>query len=197
MLLPATLGIRPPASVDKRHVQEQQCKVTDGYLDNEEETKEAFTADGWFKTGDIGEWAPNGQVRIIDRKKNLVKTSNGEYIALEKLESVYRSDPVVHNICVYADQSKIRPIAVIVPVEATLKKLAAEHGIHKEHLQELKSDKKLISNVLKQLQETGRGGKLKGIEIIDGVVLTEEEWTPQSVSFDGPLRPQQKRKSKN
>jgi long-chain acyl-CoA synthetase len=59
--------------------------VTSGYLDNEEETKAAFTEDGWFKTGDIGEWSPNGQIRIIDRKKNLVKTINGEYIALEKV----------------------------------------------------------------------------------------------------------------
>jgi long-chain acyl-CoA synthetase len=59
--------------------------VTPGYLNLETETKEAFTDDGWFKTGDIGEWAPNGHIRIIDRKKNLVKTLNGEYIALEKV----------------------------------------------------------------------------------------------------------------
>lgn len=45
----------------------------------------AITPDGWFKTGDIGEWAPNGHLKIIDRKKNLVKTLNGEYIALEKV----------------------------------------------------------------------------------------------------------------
>jgi long-chain acyl-CoA synthetase len=59
--------------------------VTGGYLELEEETKEAFTEDGWFKSGDIGEWDPNGQIKIIDRKKNLVKTINGEYIALEKV----------------------------------------------------------------------------------------------------------------
>jgi long-chain acyl-CoA synthetase len=59
--------------------------VTSGYLNLPEENKEAFTDDGWFKTGDIGEWDPNGQIKIIDRKKNLVKTVNGEYIALEKV----------------------------------------------------------------------------------------------------------------
>ena len=59
--------------------------VTDGYLDLEQENKESFTPDGWFKTGDIGEFNSNGHLRIIDRKKNLVKTQSGEYIALEKV----------------------------------------------------------------------------------------------------------------
>ena len=59
--------------------------VTDGYLDLEKETKESYTDDGWFKTGDIGEFDKDGNMRIIDRKKNLVKTLNGEYIALEKV----------------------------------------------------------------------------------------------------------------
>jgi long-chain acyl-CoA synthetase len=59
--------------------------VVDCYFKNEEETKEAFTSDGWFKTGDIGEFDHNGHLKIIDRKKNLVKTQNGEYIALEKV----------------------------------------------------------------------------------------------------------------
>ena len=59
--------------------------VIDQYFENEEETREAITSDGWFKTGDIGEWDQYGHLKIIDRKKNLVKTLNGEYIALEKV----------------------------------------------------------------------------------------------------------------
>ena len=59
--------------------------VFEGYYENEKETQEAITSDGWFKTGDIGEWDQNGHLKIIDRKKNLVKTLNGEYIALEKV----------------------------------------------------------------------------------------------------------------
>jgi long-chain acyl-CoA synthetase len=59
--------------------------VMSGYYQNEKETKEVLTEDGWLKTGDIGEWDSNGHLKIIDRKKNLVKTLNGEYIALEKV----------------------------------------------------------------------------------------------------------------
>ena len=62
--------------------------VMGGYYANEAETKETLTKDGWLKTGDIGEWTPSGHLKIIDRKKNLVKTLNGEYIALEKVRNL-------------------------------------------------------------------------------------------------------------
>ena len=61
------------------------ASVIETYYDNEKETQEAITSDGWFKTGDIGEFDKNGHLKLIDRKKNLVKTLNGEYIALEKV----------------------------------------------------------------------------------------------------------------
>jgi len=59
--------------------------VMEGYYNNEAATAEALAPGGWFKTGDIGEWTKNGHLRVIDRKKNLVKTLNGEYIAIEKV----------------------------------------------------------------------------------------------------------------
>ena len=59
--------------------------VLEEYYENEKETQESITEDGWFKTGDVGEFDSNGHLRLIDRKKNLVKTQNGEYIALEKV----------------------------------------------------------------------------------------------------------------
>ncbi|CAN8102125.1 unnamed protein product [Discula destructiva] len=154
--------------------------IMDGYYENEKETKEALTDDGWFKTGDIGEWDANGHLKLIDRKKNLIKTLNGEYIALEKLESVYRSATVVANICVFADDSKAKPIAIIVPAEPALKKLAKANGIEGSTLEELVHNKKLNGAVLKEMQNAGRSGGLAGIEIIEGVVLSDEEWTPQN-----------------
>lgn len=156
--------------------------VTEGYLDNEKETKEAIHPEGWFMTGDIGEFDKNGHLRIIDRKKNLVKTLNGEYIALEKLESIYQSSPVVGRICVFADPDKAKPIAIIVPVEAALSKLASSNGGKQGSIEEMVHDKKNNDLVLKEVQKAGKEGGLSGIEIIDGVVLADEEWTPQNVS---------------
>jgi len=157
--------------------------VMDGYYENPKETAEAMTEDGWFKTGDIGEWDKNGHLKIIDRKKNLIKTLNGEYIALEKLESIYRSATVVANICVYADQQRAKPIAIIVPAEPALKKLADSIGVPGENIETLVHDKKLQRAVLAELQAAGRAGGLSGIEIIEGVVLSDEEWLPTNVSL--------------
>ncbi|KZF25410.1 acetyl-CoA synthetase-like protein [Xylona heveae TC161] len=154
--------------------------VTEGYVNNPKETEDSITSDGWFKTGDIGEFDHNGHLRIVDRKKNLVKTLNGEYIALEKLESLYRANSVVANICVYAAQDKSKPIAIIVPNEAALKSIASDHGIQGHGLEDLSHNEKLQGIVLKELQAAGRKGGLSGIEIIDGVVLVDEEWTPQN-----------------
>ncbi|RMD44597.1 hypothetical protein DV735_g528, partial [Chaetothyriales sp. CBS 134920] len=162
--------------------------VTEGYWDNEAETKEAITEDHWFKTGDIGEFMANGHLRIIDRKKNLVKTVNGEYIAIEKLESTYRAAPVVGNICVYARADKAKPIAVIVPVEAVLLQLAAQAGVKGTSLEQVIYDKSVNAAVLREVQNAGRAHGLTGIEIVEGVVLADEEWTPQN----GLISPAQK-----
>ncbi|EMC93463.1 hypothetical protein BAUCODRAFT_241156 [Baudoinia panamericana UAMH 10762] len=156
------------------------ASIAKGYLNLEKETKESFTEDGWFKTGDIGEFNAAGELRIIDRKKNLVKMAHGEYIALEKLESVYRSCPVVGNICVYAQQDKNKPIAIVVPNEAALKHLAEQNNIQGHGLEELCSNEKMNQAVLKEMQSVGKNGGLTGIEMIDGVVLSDEEWTPQN-----------------
>lgn len=156
--------------------------VLKGYYENDKETAEALTEDGWFKTGDVGEWDKHGHLNIIDRKKNLVKTLNGEYIALEKLEAIYRSAPVVANICVYADIERAKPIAIIVPAEPALIKLAASIGVQGEGPEVLVHNKKLQGAVLRELQAAGRAGGLSGIEIVEGVVVVDDEWTPQNVS---------------
>ncbi|CAN3367971.1 long-chain-fatty-acid--CoA ligase 1 [Diutina catenulata] len=160
--------------------------VTSGYYKNEKETKEAFTEDGWFMTGDICEWNADGSLKVIDRKKNLVKTLNGEYIALEKLEAVYRSNSNVLNLCVYADQNRVKPIAIVLPNEAHMKSFLADEGVYsKQEVQEkelavLCEDPKVVSAVHKSLLQTGKSQGLKGIELLQNIVLLDEEWTPQN-----------------
>lgn len=147
--------------------------VVKEYYKNEKETKDAFTEDGWFKTGDIGEWQQDGGLTIIDRKKNLVKTLNGEYIALEKLESVYRSNPLILNLCAYADQTKVKPIAIVVPQENFLDQLGFDSNTAYD-------DPALVSKFVGSLNATGRSQGLTGIELLQSIVLVHDEWTPEN-----------------
>jgi long-chain acyl-CoA synthetase len=88
--------------------------VMQGYYHKAAETKEAFTNDGWFKTGDIGEMDTDGFLKITDRKKELFKTSGGKYIAPSPIEQMIRSSRFVNQAVLVGDNRKF-PAALIVP----------------------------------------------------------------------------------
>ncbi|KAH7312272.1 long-chain acyl-CoA synthetases & [Stachybotrys elegans] len=171
------LGYDADAPVAQGEIWVKGPGVTTGYLDNPEETEKAITPDGWFKTGDIGEFNEAGHLRVIDRLKNLVKMQGGEYIALEKVEAAYRGAQTVANVMIYADSEHARPIAIIMPNEKVLVEKAAELGVD-EH--EIHTDKKVNSYVLKDLYTAGKRANLGSLETIAGVVIADEEWTPES-----------------
>ncbi|KAL7622318.1 long-chain fatty acid-CoA ligase [Parahypoxylon ruwenzoriense] len=151
--------------------------VTKGYYKDPEETEKAFMSDGWFRTGDIGEIDAVGHIKIIDRVKNLVKMQGGEYIALEKLEAVYRGSEYVHNLMIYGDSEHPRAIAIISANERPLADLAKTLGVDHTHMHH---DQKVLDAVHKDLVAVGKRAGLTGLETIVGVVLVDEEWTPAS-----------------
>ncbi|KAI7853605.1 hypothetical protein BDC45DRAFT_550136 [Circinella umbellata] len=151
--------------------------VTSGYYKQEELTREALTKDGWLMTGDIGQWNATGTLSIIDRKKNLVKLSHGEYIALEKVESVYKSCALAENLCVHVDPLYPRPVALFVPLEQKLRDFAATHGIENEDYASLCEDPRLRKAVLVLLQDQAKKGGLKGAEILQNVWICKDLWT--------------------
>lgn len=140
-----------------------------GYYKNPELTRESMK-DGWFHTGDIGEILPNGVVKIIDRKKNLIKLSQGEYIAIEYLENVYNNTPIVEDIWIYGDSCKSMLVAVVVLHEENTKNWAYLNG-HMGSFTELYSLHQLQKLVLSELKTTAERNKLKGFEHIKGVIL--------------------------
>lgn len=156
--------------------------VTKGYWKRDDVTKESITEDSWLQTGDIGQWNENGTLSIIDRKKNLVKLSNGEYIALEKLESIYKSSVLITNLCVYADSLFPKPVALAVVAENVIRKLATEKKVTETDFKLLCKDETIRKAVLKSLLDTGKEGGLKGAELLFDVHLCAEEWTTDSVS---------------
>jgi long-chain acyl-CoA synthetase len=91
-----------------------------GYHNRPQETAEVM-ADGWFRTGDIGELDPDGYLKITDRKKDLLKTSGGKYIAPGPIESRLREHPLIVNAIVLGDRRK-HAAALIVPDFAPLER---------------------------------------------------------------------------
>ncbi|KAJ3534142.1 hypothetical protein NMY22_g7048 [Coprinellus aureogranulatus] len=160
--------------------------VTKGYYKrpdlNEDET--IFTKDGWFRTGDVGQWNEDGTLSIIDRLKNLIKLQSGEYIALEKLESIYKSCDLVANICVYASQDAVQPIAIVVPHESKLRAAVSSNpstsSVSTAPFPDLCANKEVQKLVTNACNDTGKKNKFKGAELLKGVVLTAEEWTPEN-----------------
>ncbi|KAG6415281.1 hypothetical protein SASPL_122687 [Salvia splendens] len=134
-----------------------------GYYKNPELTQEAVI-DGWFHTGDIGEMMmPNGVVKIIDRKKNLINLSLGEYVALEHLEKVYGITPI-------AEIFKSMLVAVVVPNEENTTKWAQKNGYKGSFLDLCVLDQ-LKEYILLELKATAERNKLRGFEHIKGVII--------------------------
>jgi len=151
--------------------------VTSGYYKNPEITKEVYGEDGWFQTGDVGQWEKNGVLSIIDRKKNLVKLQSGEYLALERLESIYKSSEYVENICIYGDSHEAFPVAIVVPVEKELQQLVLKLRIQTERPHQHPQVK---STVLESLQALARSYKLANFETVQAVYVTEDLWTSEN-----------------
>ncbi|KAJ3424363.1 long-chain-fatty-acid--coa ligase [Anaeramoeba flamelloides] len=86
-----------------------------GYYKDEKKTKEVLTEDGWFKTGDIGKINSDGTLSIIDRKTNIVKLSNGEFVAIEQLESYFVQSAMISQIWIYTNPFEDFLVAIIVP----------------------------------------------------------------------------------
>ena len=92
-----------------------------GYYKDPEKTKEALDKDGWFHSGDVGAFVPgNGALKIIDRKKNIFKLQQGEYIVVEEIEFVYSKRPEVAEIFLHGDSNQSFCIAIIVPKQEVI-----------------------------------------------------------------------------
>ncbi|XP_012659079.1 long-chain-fatty-acid--CoA ligase 5 [Otolemur garnettii] len=150
--------------------------VFKGYLKDPEKTKEALDSDGWLHTGDIGRWLPNGTLKIIDRKKNIFKLAQGEYIAPEKIENIYLGSRPVLQIFVHGDSLRSSLVAVVVPDPDVLPSFAAKLGV-KGSLEELCQNQVIKAAILQDLQKIGTESGLKSFEQVKDIFLHLEPFS--------------------
>ncbi|KAF5349567.1 hypothetical protein D9756_008824 [Leucocoprinus leucothites] len=159
--------------------------ITKGYFKrpdlNDDET--VFTKDGWFRTGDVGQWNEDGTISLIDRVKNLIKLQHGEYIALEHLESIYKSCDLLSNICVYASTEAKQPLGIIVPHKHNLERALSSISPDiptSTSLADLRNNKEVKAKILQECNALGKKNGLRQVELLCAVILDSEEWTPEN-----------------
>jgi long-chain acyl-CoA synthetase len=148
--------------------------VFQGYYKDPAATAAVLDSDGWLHTGDIGLWTPFGQLAIIDRKKNLLKLSQGEYVAVERVENVITSScPLVAQAFVHGVSTENYIVAVVVPDEEAVK----ASGIN--------TDSSLLKErILADIQRASREAGLHGFETVRSIWVEPANsaslWTPEN-----------------
>mmetsp|Transcript_1900 Transcript_1900/g.4273 ORF Transcript_1900/g.4273 Transcript_1900/m.4273 type:complete len:683 (+) Transcript_1900:70-2118(+) len=148
-----------------------------GYYKMPDKTAESIDSEGWFHTGDIGLWTPDGRLKIIDRKKNIFKLAQGEYVSPEKIENLNVQSKFVMQNFVYGDSLKTQLVCVCVMDPDSCAAWMQEKGVTKE-LPELCKDAAFKEAVLKDLQAVATRSKLSGFEVVKAVHLEPDQWMP-------------------
>lgn len=145
-----------------------------GYYHKDDATREAFTDDGWFRTGDIGNIDDDGFLCITDRKKELFKTSGGKYIAPSPIEQMLRSSRFVNQAVLVGNERKF-PAALIVPNFEMLDSYAELKGLGVLTREELCAHPRIIDLFRRQIDGVTAG--LSQFEKVKRFALLERELT--------------------
>ena len=158
--------------------------VMQGYYKKPEATAAAIV-DGWLHTGDIGHFDREGYLFITDRKKDLIKTAGGKFVAPQKLENLFVSDPHISQAFVYGDK---RPycVALIVPNKNQLRQYAQQEEIPGGSVHELVRDTRVVDFYWRLVQ--AKQQDLASFEQVKKIALLEEEFSQASGELTPTLK---------
>jgi long-chain acyl-CoA synthetase len=159
------------------------------YYKNPEATAEAIK-DGWFYTGDIGALDEDGFLRITDRKKDLIKTAGGKYLAPQKIENLAKSFKILSQIVLYGDQKPFAVALITLNQDNVIQFAQTEKILYGDYAELVKNPKvvKLVSDSIEELN-----GQLARYETIKKHIIISKEFTVES----GELTPSMKIKRKH
>ncbi len=171
----------------------QGDSVMQGYYQMPEETARVLEQcdDGiWFHTGDIGAIDADGFIRITDRKKDLIKTSLGKYIAPQMIENLIRGIPLVEQVIVIGNERKF-PAALIVPNFEALRAYATSLTLNLEDRAELVRHPRIVEFFKKKVDEVTKD--LAPHEKIKKIALLDQEFTVEGGELTPTLKVRRKR----
>ncbi len=148
-------------------------KVMKGYYKDEASTEQVIQ-NGYFHTGDVGEFTKDGFLRITDRKKDLIKTSGGKYVAPQKLEGLLKTVPLISHALIHGDRRKY-VVALITLNEPYAKTLAKENGWTYRDLKALSQLPEIRENVRKAVAQVNT--QLASYETIKNFAILPEDFT--------------------
>ncbi|VBB31671.1 unnamed protein product [Acanthocheilonema viteae] len=164
--------------------------LMDGYFNDPELTSETVDQEGWLHTGDIGMWLPDGALRIIDRKNNIFKLAQADFVSPEQIENVYLQHPLVKQIFIYGSTIHAYLIAVaVVDVEKLHADIQKSNEMSefvnfstKSQLsaKEYLSDRNVRRYFLIKLRKFGSSKGLSSMEQVRNIYLLEEEFTVEA-----------------
>lgn len=158
--------------------------VFSGYYKNEEATRAAFSTDGWFLTGDIGEIDADGYLTIKDRKKDIIITANGKHVAPQVLENMLAGQGIISRVLVFGDRRKyITALITLTPDD--LRSFAKSNNID-GNLEELSKHPKVIAQVQTLIDDAN--AQLASFEQIKKFIILQDDFTIEANELTPTLK---------
>ena len=164
--------------------------IFQGYYKDPVATSEVFTEDGWFKTGDVGQWMNDGFLKIMGRKKDIIVTSGGKNIPPENIELRFKDDPYIEHLVVYGDGKKYL-VAVVTLGCHVIESWAKENGIAFESWEELCTMSAVKTMVQDSINRVN--SELSSFETIKYFRIVPENFTPLNGLLTSSLKVKRKK----
>ncbi len=164
--------------------------IFQGYYKDPVATSEVFTEDGWFKSGDVGQWMDDGFLKIIGRKKDIIVTSGGKNIPPENIEMRFKDDPYIEHLVVYGDGKKYL-VAVVTLGCHVIESWAKENGIPFESWEELCTMSAVETMVQDSINRVN--SELSSFETIKYFRIVPENFTPLNGLLTSSLKVKRKK----
>lgn len=153
-----------------------------GYYNRPDATAEAIDAEGWFHTGDIGEFVDKEFLKITDRKKEIFKTSGGKYIAPQPMENKFKESKFIEQVMVIGEAQKF-PAALVVPCFPVVQEWARRHNLELKSNEEIAASPQVKERIMQDIEEYNKGfghwEQVKKIELLPAEFsIASGEMTP-------------------